>query len=375
MKDYDAILMIASSESDANIYYASGFVAPDPFIFIQLDNKKIMVMSDLEIERAKVQSQADDVLSASLYEEKAKKRGIKNPSLIDEVHEVLLERNIKDILVPENFPVGYADSLRKKGYKIESKKEPFFEERAVKTEEEIGFISNAMRCVEEAFGMVVEEIKKAKIRDSILYKGEEPITSESIKRLINVELIKNEHVAEHTIVACGDDACNPHFEGSGILRANEAIIVDIFPRSILTGYFGDFTRTIVKGKPSKDLEKQYDAVQRAQERAFGLIKDGAYADEVHSSVQEVFLKAGYKTGNIDGKIQGFIHGTGHGVGLDIHELPRIGKKREKLKEGNVVTVEPGLYYFGIGGVRIEDTVVVRRDGYQNLASFPKEFVV
>ena len=175
--------------------------------------------------------------------------------------------------------------------------------------------------------------------------------------------------------SCGDDGCNPHSEGSGVLRANKSIIIDIFPRSIESGYFGDFTRTVVKGKPSKKLEKIYQAVFDAQEAAFRHIKEGAFADEVHGAVQEVFAKEGFKTGMINGKMQGFIHGTGHGVGLDIHEPPRVGKQRIALQAGNVVTVEPGLYYYGIGGVRLEDMVVVRKNSCRNLTAFPKELVI
>lgn len=230
MGKYDAILMIASSEKDSNIYYASGFIAPDPFIFIQLpDKKRILVMSDLEIERVKIQSKADEVLSAAYYNKKAKKKGKKYPNIVDELHEVLLELGLKKLLVPENFPIRYADSLRKKGYKIKSKKEPFFEERLIKTEQEIEFISQVLKDTEEVFGMVVEEIKRARVRDNILYRGKNPLTSEDIKRLINEELIKKQCIAQHTIVACGDDACNPHNEGFGVLKSNEAIVIDIFP--------------------------------------------------------------------------------------------------------------------------------------------------
>lgn len=376
MEEYDAIVIIASSEKDSDIYYASGFFAPDPFIFLQLpDKRKILVMSDLEIERAKIQSKADEILSSAHYIQKAKERGIDYPTLLDELHEVLLELHLKHLLVPENFPIGYGDFLRKKGYKIKSKKEPFFEERLIKTEKEIELIAQVLKNTEEVFGLVVEEIKKARIKDNILYRGKEPLKSEDIKRLINEELMKKQCVAQHTIVACGDDACNPHNMGRGVLKSDEAIVIDIFPRSIETGYFADFTRTIVKGKASKKLKKLYDTVFKAQERALKLIKDGAFTDKINKAVQEVFKKAGFRTGEINGKVQGFIHGTGHGVGLDIHELPRIGMTRDRLKEGNVVTVEPGLYYYGIGGVRIEDLVVVRKDGCQNLSSFPKELII
>jgi Xaa-Pro aminopeptidase len=375
MAGYDAVLIISSSEIDANMFYASRFLAPDPFVYLEVKKKKILMMSDLEIERAKLQSTVDEVLPSASYNKAAKKKGIEQPGLVDEVHELLSELAVKSLLVPANFPVFYADSLRAKGYQIESKQEPFFEERLVKTEEEIALISKALRHTEEVFAMVVEEIKKARIKDSLLYKNDKPLLSEDIKELISSELIRHQCIAQHTIVACGDDACNPHSEGEGVLKADESIVIDIFPRSIETGYFADFSRTVVKGKASKKLEKMYHAVEKAQGKALELIREGVFTDEVHSAVQEVFHQAGFKTGLIDGKTQGFIHGTGHGVGLDIHELPRIGRLRDTLKEGNVVTVEPGLYYYGLGGVRLEDLVVVRKNGCENLTISPKVLVI
>ncbi len=187
-----------------------------------------------------------------------------------------------------------------------------------------------------------------------------------------MEFFKKDYFSEDNIVSCGEDCSDPHNFGSGPLFADQPIMIDTCPRSIKNRYFADMTRTVVKGKASTEIRKMYNAVLGAQKLALGEIKDGMRADLIHKKVQDYFANRGFKTEEKNGKIQGFFHGTGHGVGLDIHETPRINLNyKKKLKAGNVVTVEPGLYYPKIGGVRIEDLVVVTKTGCKNLTKFPK----
>ncbi len=166
---------------------------------------------------------------------------------------------------------------------------------------------------------------------------------------------------------------DPHERGHGPLYAGQAIILDIFPRSEKTGYWGDLSRTVCRGSAAPGLKKLYNAVKAAQAAALRAVKPGVCADEVHSAAQAVFERRGYETKEVDGRHTGFIHGTGHGVGLDIHELPRVGISGEILEEGNIVTVEPGLYYPGLGGIRIEDTIAVTSKGWRYLAPCGKKF--
>ena len=214
-------------------------------------------------------------------------------------------------------------------------------------------------------------IRNAEIRGDALYHNGEPLTSETVKREIKFLLLERDCTAGHTIVAGGDQACDPHNEGSGPLHAHQSIIIDIFPRSNITGYFADLTRTVVKGDPSADLQNIYDAVLAAQNLAFDSIRADADSQAIHRALQELFENRNYETGNTDGRMQGFFHGTGHGLGLEIHEPPRIGKTPGTLRAGHIVTVEPGLYYPGRGAVRIEDLAVVTQDGCDNLTTYPK----
>lgn len=368
-----ATLFIAASENDSNLYYATRFIAPDPFIYLEIKGERLMVMSDLEMDRAKAQASVDRVLSYSQIEEKAKSLGIKEPTAVDIVHVVLKEFNIRRLLVPANFPFIHATRLQELGYSLKPKREPFYERRVVKTAEEVHHIEASQRATEDAVASAFALLRQAAIKDGQLWIDGSVLTSERLKQVINVKLMERGCVAQHTIVAGGEQACDPHNEGSGPLSANSSIIFDVFPRSATSRYFADMSRTVIRGVPRPELKRLYQTVKDAQEEAIDQIKDGADGMKIHQGICARFARAGYKTGLVNGRMQGYFHGTGHGVGLDIHEAPRISRTGSLLQEGHVVTVEPGLYYPGLGAVRIEDMVLVTKDGCRNLTNFPKTF--
>lgn len=368
-----ATLFIAASEHDSNLYYATRFMAPDPFIYLEIKGERVMVMSDLEMDRARTQASVDRVLSYSEIEQKAKKQGIKDPTAVDIVHVVLKESKVRRLSVPANFPVIHAARLQERGYSLKPKRDPFYEQRVVKTAEEVRHIEDAQRATEEAVAAAHGMLRRAEIKDAQLWIDGVLVTSERIKKLVNVKLMERDCIAQHTIVAGGEQACDPHNEGNGPLPAHRSIIFDVFPRSATSRYFADMSRTVVLGTASPELKRLYGIVKDAQEDAIGKIKDGADGMKIHQGICARFEKAGYKTGLVNGRMQGYFHGTGHGVGLDIHEAPRISRTGSLLQEGHVVTVEPGLYYPGLGAVRIEDMVLVTKDGCRNLTNFPKVF--
>jgi len=325
------------------------------------------------MDRARTQASVDRVLSYSEIEQKAKKQGIKDPTAVDIVHVVLKESKIRRLSVPANFPVIHAARLQERGYSLKPKRDPFYEQRVLKTAEEVRHIEDAQRATEEAVAAAHTLLRRAEIKDEQLWLDGEVVTSERIKKFVNVKLMERDCIAQHTIVAGGEQACDPHNEGSGPLPAHRSIIFDVFPRSATSRYFADMSRTVIRGKVSQELKRLYGAVKDAQEDAIDKIKDGADGMKIHQGICARFEKAGYKTGLVNGRMQGYFHGTGHGVGLDIHEAPRISRTGSLLQEGHVVTVEPGLYYPGLGAVRIEDMVLVTKDGCRNLTNFPKIF--
>jgi Xaa-Pro aminopeptidase len=370
-KPQENILMIAGSEEEANLYYATRFLAPDAFVFIQAGGKKHLLMSDLEVDRARAQASVDQVHSMSKLAAEFRQKHEKRPGLLDLVETFCKERNALSFTVPPKFPLEYADPLRARGFELRFKPEPFYEERTVKSKEEIEAITRTLRHTENAVKYAIQAIKKSVPRRGKLYLDGSVLTSEKIKKIINVKLMEAGCVAQHSIVACGKDGVDPHNQGSGPLYANESIIMDIFPRDSQSRYFADLSRTVVRGKASPKLKKMFQAVLDGQDIAFRAIRDGADGSLIHNAIQKMFEQRGFKTGVLNGRMQGFFHGTGHGLGLEIHEAPRISLGKDILRTGQVVTVEPGLYYEDAGGIRLEDDVVVTETGCINLAKLPK----
>ncbi len=372
----DTLLIIDTSEGNADLLYRTNFFVPDPVIYIEHKGEKILVLSDLEIDRGNSEATVDRVLSLSEYQRRLASKKRKRIRFVDIVDEVLKDLKIKSALVPGMFSAKYADELRKRGYKIKvSDEEPFFKERLVKSPKEINALKDALRKTARAMDLAIRMVASSEIKRNKLYVNGQILTSEKIKGEIDAELSRMRYHASHTIVASGVHSSMPHHGGEGPIFADKPLIIDIFPRSQETGYFGDMTRTIIRGEPSEELIKMYNTVLAGQKLGLSMIKDGVRSKDVHMAIVEYFKESGFKTGNIDGKQQGFIHSTGHGLGLEIHEPPRIGMGDEVLKEGNVVTVEPGLYYEKIGGIRIEDVVLVDKKGCTNLTKYPKRFRV
>jgi Xaa-Pro aminopeptidase len=369
----DARLIYSASESDANMLWATRFFAPDPFIFIQKRGKTYLVMNDLEIDRAKTQASVDKVLSHSDYTRRCQQRGIQFPTTAQILTEAFNDLKIRSVEVPSAFPLGLADQLREDGINVVPKPDPFWPEREFKTSEEVRFINESLRAAEKGMEAGIDAVRRSDIRrDGYLYLDGTRLTSEILKRVINTTIMAQGFVPSHTIVASGDQCVDPHNQGSGPIRANTSIIMDIFPRSQKTGYFGDITRTVVRGRASDRLKHAYHCVQEAQNIAFRRIRDGASAYDIHTGIVDYFKSEGFDTGVMKGRMQGFFHGTGHGLGLDIHEAPSFGlRSKNVLRSDNVVTVEPGLYYQGLGGVRLEDVVIVTKTTCKNLVRIPK----
>ena len=367
-----AILLVAASEGDSNMLYAAGFFVPDPFIFFRHKETKYIVMSDLEIDRAKKQADVDRILSLSVYQRKLHRSGKTKPGLIDLLDLLFRERGIRSLIVPANFSALLADQLRAKGYSLQIKRDPFFAQRETKNSEEVRHITESLRVARLGLEAGIRALKRTKIkRDGYLYLNGRRLTSETLKTFVNTTIMAQGWLPSHTIISSGNQCVDPHHEGSGPIKAHSSIIFDIFPRSQKTGYFGDLSRTVVRGRASEKLKEMYAAVQAGQRIAYDLIRHGANGKEIHQKILALFDARGFKTARRNGRMQGFFHGTGHGLGLDIHEPPRIGSVEATLQTGHVVTVEPGLYYLGVGGVRLEDVVLVTPRGNRNLTDCPQ----
>lgn len=379
------LLVIGAPERDADAYHLSGFLAPDPVICLRVAGKKYLAVSSLEYGRASKEAPVDELLS---YEEleiirlvRELKSGAK--AYAAAILNLLEKLGAADspVVVPANMAVIYADELRARGVEITPDRQLFEGRRRAKTDEEVSHIEKTQRAVEAACAHAVAILEESETGDGgILHWRGEPLTSELLRAEVDVALLRRGRAADGTIVAGGTQGADPHERGHGPLKAGESIIMDIFPMDLSSRYYSDMTRTFVKGEPSTELQRMYAAVLESQEAALSTIRAGLDGREVHGKVSDILHEHGYKTDKHDREegrplTEGFFHGTGHGVGLEIHEAPRVSTAEEELIPGDVISVEPGVYDPAVGGVRIEDLVVVTEDGCRNLTEFPKRFVL
>jgi len=369
--------LVDADGTNSDQRYLAGFGAPDPFHTLYTGRTHLLV-SSLEYGRAKRESRADNVerLADYDYQEKVEEYG---PT--DATHRTLAAfldaHDIESVAVPSRFPARTADCLRDLDVAVQSEAESIVTEiRAVKTETEVEHIRTAQRANEAAMATAEGLLREAAVEDGSLVHDGEALTSDRVTREIELTLVRNDCALDETIVACGSDAADPHDRGSGPLLANEPIIVDVFPQHKASKYHADMTRTFCVGEPTETVREWYDLTQRAKAAALDTVEAGVTGAAVHDAVCDVYEDAGLPTLRSDPDTEtGFIHSTGHGVGLDVHEHPLAAPSGGELEAGNVVTVEPGLYDPSVGGVRIEDFVVVTEDGYENLTDYEESLVV
>lgn len=355
--------------------YATRFRAPDAFVFVEAKGRTAILLSDLEVDRGRREAKADDVVSYSELEKEA--QGIKKqkPAYAKVVAEFLKKLGARRVLTPADFPLGLARALKKENIRVEPVKGSFWPGRVIKTRQEIEALEAALRIAEAGMARGHDVLKAATVRkDGRLSWRRRVLTAEILRMEMEIAVVRAGGEARgDTIVACGELACDPHERGSGLLFANQLIILDIFPRDARSGYFGDLTRTVVRGTANEAQRRLWETCLSGQERAVQALKPGAKGSEIHEDVKEFFAGSGYPTEIKGGRWQGFFHGTGHGLGLEIHEEPRFAATT--FRPGQVFTVEPGIYWPGVGGVRHEDVVVITAKNHRLMSNFPKQLEI
>jgi Xaa-Pro aminopeptidase len=353
------------SSLDADMRYLTRFRTTDPVLFLKKYGEPgTVIVSQMEYERAVRESSAIPMTRAQaglteiLKEEKNRWRAYAR---------MVAGLAGGDLLVPPQFPAALARELEPFSRVIVDE-DTVLKARAVKSEEEIAAIARVEEATEAAMEGAISAIRSSRVRKGMLYRGRIQLTSEILQKQVALTLLGKGCRAVDTIVSCGEDSAIPHVRGSGPLREGASIILDIFPQDEETGYTADMSRTVVKGEPSPELLDMFEAVRGAQSLAAGLIRPGATGAEVHGKVVDYFRERGYES-----NMKGFIHNLGHGVGLEVHELPVLGPAGGELAAGNVITLEPGLYEPGTGGVRLEDMGVVTVGGFRDLTRVPREF--
>jgi Xaa-Pro aminopeptidase len=359
--------------SNSDLYYVTGFDAPDPYFAVYTPEETAVLVSSLEYGRAKQESRADTVKRHADYDYRQKhaEHGEREAEAMMAA-EFLADVGCESLAVQERFPVGAADLLREQGVSVEPDEDGVVTDvRATKTDEEIEHVRTAQEANEAAMARAEELIRGADVgEDGVLRHDGDALTSEFVKQEIEIELLRHGCALDETIVACGRAAADPHDRGSGPLEAGEFVVVDIFPRDKASKYHADMTRTFLVGEPTDTQQEWYDVTHEAMRAALDAVEPGATGEDVNQAVVDVYTDRGFPTVYTDPETEtGFIHSTGHGVGLDVHEQPSLSQGGEELRPGHVITIEPGLYDPEVGGVRIEDIVVVTEDGYENLTDY------
>lgn len=356
MKENRAILLFASGEKSSDMRYLSGLATPDDFIAFQINGEVYAVLSALEYDRGKENAAANcHVLRES---------ELGGPDRMTIFQSIAKDFRVKEFVVAKDFPLFWADKLRARGLKITTCDGELLPEREFKTSSEAEKLAAAEKAAQNGLLRAKEILASSKVdaQNRIIYENA-VLTSEILRAEIDCALIISGMLPTGTICAGSTQSAQPHNPGSGPLYANTPIVIDIFPKSITTGYWGDLTRTLVKGKAPDIVKAAHRAVCEAKKSAISMLAIGAIPAEIHFAAEKILSAHGFFTGRNDAGDFGFFHSLGHGVGLDIHEAPRLSpRNRTPLRGGEAVTIEPGLYYPEWGGIRQEDLLYITPNG-------------
>jgi Xaa-Pro aminopeptidase len=351
---------------------------PDPFLYAEKGDRRTVVIHSLEIPRVREDAPELDIIpieqlgADELYAEGKQGWEIE----LELALRACRELGIDAAAVPAGFPVGHADHLRANGIEVSVDRDVFNDRRRSKNETELRGIRKAQRACEAALDVARDLLRRAQPNGAGLEVDGEALTCERIKRSIEEVFAHHEVDGSDMIVSHGPQTAVGHDAGSGQIAPNEPIVFDLFPRDKATGCYTDMTRTYVVGDPSDELKEWYRLVKQALETSTTGVKPGVNGRRLFEEVCELFHSAGYKTqlNKEPGEVleDGFFHSLGHGVGLEVHELPSMGRSGQDLVPGDVITIEPGLYRSGYGGVRLEDLVLVTEDGYEVITDYPYE---
>lgn len=368
-------LLYADTTRSPDALYFGRVEVPDPFIAFGLRGKKYAVVGALEFGRVKKTSAFDVVLPLEAYLKRARDLWPeRKPGAAEFIYLLAKDFSQTRFTVPEDFPAGIYEKLFELGLDLTVADGALFPAREIKTPSETAAIREGNRLSALGFAAAETILRTSKISGRKLLHRGKAVTSEMLKFAIEVAILEAGGVSANTIVAGGDQACDPHERGFGPLRPHELIIIDIFPRVTATGYHGDMTRTFLRGRANDAQRTLVAAVRAAQLAALKSIRAGANGRMVHGTCVEVFTARGYATTHTATGSSGFFHGTGHGLGLAVHEPPRMSSTVDYiLRKNSVVTVEPGLYYPGLGGCRIEDVVLVTSTAPKLLSRYSYEW--
>lgn len=371
-----AVMMAGIPATNLSLFHRVRFRVGDPAVYLELPRgdgadpgrERLFICRDIELERARRTAKADACFSLRDFEPAGGLSGDRETATAQAAAECLRRRGVSRVRADRTLPLIYAHVLGQAGIAVECDPDLGVADRRRKDAQEVEWLDAAQRLAEQFVERACTLIAGATARrDGVLLHQESPLTAERMFTIIDGWCL--EHGCENpgSIVACGPVGGDCHDRGHGELRTGEPVIVDIFPRVKSSGYFGDCTRVVVHGEIPGPVARMHEAVLAAKAAAQSAIRAGVTGDAVHAVTVSSLAAKGFpfRSGGApegDASWCGLAHGTGHGVGLECHEPPLLDRGGPPLLEGDVVTVEPGVYGRSIGGVRIEDVVVVGREG-------------
>jgi Xaa-Pro aminopeptidase len=375
------VLIVADTRSSPEMRHEVPLVIPDPFLYAEVGGKRHAATVSFEKGRIEELNLGIEVTPwEKLGADELLDRGLR---LYEISREVCLRAcrtfGLTSAIVPEHFPTGIADHLRANGIELAVDPEHFRDRRRVKTDTEVAGIRRAQHAAEAAMAAARDVLRNAERRDGGLVFDGETLTCELLKHHVNETFVRHGASADESVVSHGPQTAVGHDMGSGAIAADDVVLLDLFPIDTVTGCYADMTRTFVVGDVPDEIREYQRLVKEALHSATASIRAGVNGKDVHKLVCDLFHEHGYPTQlhKTEGEVleDGFYHGTGHGVGLAVHEAPSLGRIGDDLVAGDVITIEPGLYRHGFGGVRLEDLVLVTEDGYEVLTDFPYDLEV
>jgi Xaa-Pro aminopeptidase len=371
-----AAVMAGIPATNRSLYRAIRFLVGDPVAVADIGGSRTLILRDIEMERARRHARADRVACPADFAPRGGLSGDRETATAQALVECLAQARVTEAVADRSLPLIYAEHLRHAGIAVRLDPDMGVSERRAKDEQEVAWLGEAQAATESAMRQACELVARAvAAADGTLEVDGEPLTSERVRQVIDLALLRLGYESPKAIVAGGPLGADCHDYGTGPLRTGQPVIVDIFPRNRSTLFNGDCTRTVVHGAVPPEVARMHTAVGDAKRAAIAAIRPGATGDAVHRATLAAIEGHGFASGQPPADAPatwcGMTHGTGHGIGLDVHEPPLLDFKGPPLVRGDALTVEPGLYARAWGGVRIEDLVVVTASGCVNLNTLPE----
>jgi len=374
------IILAGVPSINGGLYHRIRFSVHDTAVYLVVPTedgrtKSLIILRDIEMERARRLARVDEVHCPADFEPEGGLSGDRETANAQAAAECLRRAGVTSVTGDRTLPLIYAEMIRRAGIAVECDTEMGVVDRRSKDEQEIEWLREAQEVTEGAMQMACELVASATARDDgVLLHDGDVLTSERVRAAIDHWLLDRGYSNPTSIVAAGPAGADCHDVGAGPLKTGQPVIVDIFPRNRKTLYNGDCTRTVVHGEISDDLAKMHAAVREAKAAATAAVKAGVTGEAVHMATKAAYQGCGFPYGSLDDQPDDYCaltHGTGHGIGLDVHEPPLLDMKGPELVVGDAITIEPGLYRKDLGGVRVEDIVIVTEDGSINLNRLPE----